>query len=219
MILSLDTEQAGGRCLSLAMVVSNFQFIPPLPAEPDRTINNLTGTVMTMAAARGCEPKEADAGTVVVPQNSTGCPMIHLIEGIMGAVVHSGPKRMMLHAFVEGDAFADVESFIEAGPGIYGIEALTKVRYVEIPRAQLEPMIKESVHVREWIRLHHLRIIMQLSRRIVTLAATSPAARYRHFVNLYPDLVNRLPQYQIASILGISAESLSRVRGRLSRKK
>lgn len=219
MILALDTGRPDGRCISLAMVVSNFQFIPPLPAEPDRTINNLTGAVMTMAAARGLTPTEADAGAVIVPQNSASCPMIYLIEGIMGAVVHTGPKRMILHAFVEGDAFADAESFIEAGPSVYGIEALTKVRYIEFPRAQLESMIGESVHVREWIRLHHLRTIMQLSRRIVTLAATSPAARYRHFVHLYPELVNRLPQYQIASILGVSAESLSRVRGRISRKK
>lgn len=200
------------------MVVSKFQFLAPAPAEPGKSLDNLTGKVIEMAAAQGCTVKEAVAGEIVLAQDAMVSPMFLLLHGIMGAVVRTGRKRMTLHAFVEGDAFADVESFIGAGPSIYGIEALTATKYLEIPRPILQHMGRESPEVFQWVQLHHLRMILQLSRRIVTLAATSPIERYRQFVRLHPALVNRLPQYEIASILGISAESLSRVRRRISQR-
>jgi len=43
----------------------------------------------------------------------------------------------------------------------------------------------------------------------------SPEERYIHLVNTKPDLINRVPQHQIASYLGITPESLSRIKKRI----
>ena len=55
-------------------------------------------------------------------------------------------------------------------------------------------------------------------RRSTSLLTLAPDERYRTFVNARPEVARRVPQYLIASYLGITPESLSRIRGRLVKK-
>ena len=48
-----------------------------------------------------------------------------------------------------------------------------------------------------------------LQRRIIMLMSESAIDRYNHFVSTYPTIVQRVPQYMIASYLGITPEALS----------
>tara|TARA_B110000503_G_scaffold38223_1_gene62728 strand:- start:7909 stop:8070 length:162 start_codon:yes stop_codon:yes gene_type:complete len=51
------------------------------------------------------------------------------------------------------------------------------------------------------------------------LMSSSAVERYQHFVETYPDIVQRGPQKMIASYLGITPEALSRLRNEISREK
>ena len=54
--------------------------------------------------------------------------------------------------------------------------------------------------------------IRQLQNRVNALLGSTAEARYLEFINLYPNIILRVPQWMIASYLGITPESLSRVR-------
>lgn len=58
--------------------------------------------------------------------------------------------------------------------------------------------------------------IRQMQRRINLLLGASAETRYLDFIKMYPDLLLRVPQWMIASYLGITPESLSRVRKELA---
>jgi CRP-like cAMP-binding protein len=60
--------------------------------------------------------------------------------------------------------------------------------------------------------------IRQLQKRINLLLGASAEKRYLDFISLYPDLTLRVPQWMIASYLGITPESLSRVRKELAKR-
>ncbi|SDR11243.1 cAMP-binding domain of CRP or a regulatory subunit of cAMP-dependent protein kinases [Chryseobacterium soldanellicola] len=60
--------------------------------------------------------------------------------------------------------------------------------------------------------------IKSLQDRINSLLAETAEERYMKFIKMYPDLLLRVPQWMIASYLGITPESLSRVRKELARK-
>ncbi len=60
--------------------------------------------------------------------------------------------------------------------------------------------------------------IRHLQKRINLLLGATAEKRYLDFIQLYPDLLLRVPQWMIASYLGITPESLSRVRKELGRK-
>jgi len=50
---------------------------------------------------------------------------------------------------------------------------------------------------------------------LATYITTSPEERYLNVLKYRPELLNRVPQYQLASYLGVTAESLSRIRKRI----
>jgi len=66
----------------------------------------------------------------------------------------------------------------------------------------------------EYLLQNHIR---QLQRRIHLLIGASAEQRYLDFIDLYADLSLRIPQWMIASYLGITPESLSRVRKGLAK--
>lgn len=58
-----------------------------------------------------------------------------------------------------------------------------------------------------------------LQQRIIMLMSASAIERYEHFIETYPDIVQRVPQKMIASYLGITPEALSNVRRKRIQKK
>jgi CRP-like cAMP-binding protein len=60
--------------------------------------------------------------------------------------------------------------------------------------------------------------IRHLQKRINLLLSASAEDRYLQFVKMYPDIMLRVPQTMVASFLGITPESLSRVRKELARR-
>ncbi|GJM32212.1 MAG: cyclic nucleotide-binding protein [Saprospiraceae bacterium] len=70
-------------------------------------------------------------------------------------------------------------------------------------------------HYNEKLLQNHIR---HLQKRINLLLGATAETRYLDFIGLYPDLTLRVPQWMIASYLGITPESLSRVRKELARK-
>lgn len=58
--------------------------------------------------------------------------------------------------------------------------------------------------------------ILHLQNRINSLLSASAESRYLDFINMYPDIQLRVPQIMVASFLGITPESLSRVRKQLA---
>jgi CRP-like cAMP-binding protein len=59
--------------------------------------------------------------------------------------------------------------------------------------------------------------ILHLNRRVRLLLGASAKVRYLDFITLYPDVLLRVPQWMVASYLGITPESLSRVRRDLAK--
>ena len=55
---------------------------------------------------------------------------------------------------------------------------------------------------------------IKLQERLLQTISSSAEERYQSFINTYPHLINRLPQIQVASFLGITPEFLSRLRHR-----
>ncbi len=62
------------------------------------------------------------------------------------------------------------------------------------------------------------RRVAVLQKRVLMLLSASAKERYLYFLELYPELPNRVPQYMIASYLGITPQALSTIRAKLAKK-
>ncbi len=168
------------------------------------------------AIAQGATLEQVDAGGFLLEQGATARHLYILREGMCSATTEIESRKYTLDVFLAGYVFTSMESLFLGGPSSFAIEAVTASQYVAITRPVLDALMQD-LNVRIQLGLHHQLTNMRMTRRLMDLMTTSPAERYQRFVSERPDLVARLPQYMIASMLGISPESLSRVRRRLAK--
>jgi CRP-like cAMP-binding protein len=186
---------------------------------PDIVANIFTAPddeIADMATRYGCRTKTVAAGAVILRQGAVADRLYDLRKGLLCATIRTKGKHLTLDIFVEGNLFTATESMVFGSPSAYAIEALDPSEYVEIPRETFERMLDEQPRLHHQVAVHHRLWNARMTRRLIELMTTSPLERYRSFVREHPDLLNRLPQYRIASMLGISPESLSRLRKRIA---
>lgn len=169
-----------------------------------------------VATRYGCRTKAVRAGAVLLRQGAVADRFYYLRKGLLCATIRTKGKHLTLDIFLEGYFFTSIESLVFGRPSAFAVEALTTAEYIDIPRAAFERMLEEQPRLHEQVEVHHRLWNARMTRRLIDLMTTSPIERYRNFVREHPDLLNRLPQYRIASMLGISPESLSRLRKRIA---
>ena len=111
---------------------------------------------------------------------------------------------------------SDRESMYYNQPSSYFIQAIedTFVSIIsEDDITQLSLSSTEFLKFNNRLLNNHIR---QLQKRIIMLLSANAEERYLDFIKVYPDLTQRIPQTLIASYLGITPESLSRVRKELA---
>ncbi|PWK28001.1 CRP-like cAMP-binding protein [Arcicella aurantiaca] len=103
-------------------------------------------------------------------------------------------------------------SFTSQIPSIEYVEALENAELLMLSFQDLQMMYKLSHKWERMVRLLAEYSYNEQQQRIYSLIALSAQERYESLVQNRPDLIQRVPQYIIANYLGISPETLSRIR-------
>ena len=131
---------------------------------------------------------------------------------------HEGDEVILQFA-VENWWLSDMVSFTEQVPSLLYIETIEDTELLQITFQNKELLFKEIPKLERVFRLLVQRAYSVLENRFFTGLTASAEERYLNFIKKYPVLPQRVPQYQIASYLGITPEALSRIRASLLRKK
>lgn len=142
------------------------------------------------------------------------------------AYVHAGVFRVYVldekgteynkHFFTEGRFPGSMTALLRGEPSGYCIDALEDAVIIEIDHGGFRRLLRE----REDLKLFHIHYLerhwlLDKDAREVSLVQEDASARYRRFLREYPELATRLPQYHIASHLGITPTQLSRIRKKM----
>lgn len=127
-------------------------------------------------------------------------------------------KEHILSFAPESWIVTDRESVYFNQPSEYFIQALEPSQVILLDEFFFTTLSQQFPKFSDFNnRLLHNHI-RHLKKRIKLLLSAVAEDRYLEFLKMYPDIVNRVPQTMIASYLGITPESLSRVRKELVRK-
>jgi len=127
-------------------------------------------------------------------------------------------KEHILQFAPEGWIVSDRESMFFNKPSKYTIDALENTTVFILKQElleQLEKEIPEFSVLNSTLLNNHIR---HLQNRVMLLLSATAEERYLSFIKMYPDIIARVPQLMVASYLGITPESLSRVRKELASK-
>jgi CRP-like cAMP-binding protein len=125
-------------------------------------------------------------------------------------------KENILQFATENWIVSDRGSVFFQEPSTYYIDAIEDTLTVMLDDNfvnKVEEINKNFRKQNETLLQNHIR---HLYKRVSLLLGASARVRYLEFVNMYPDIILRVPQWMIASYLGITPESLSRVRKALA---
>lgn len=169
--------------------------------------------------AENCTIKDAKKDEFLLRENEY-CKHTFFVEsGLLRQYsIDSKGKEHTISFAPENWFVSDRESVLFNEPSPYYIQALEDSKVVLIDEdfiTLLSEKIPAFIKFNNKLLHNHIR---HLQNRISMLLSASAEERYLEFIEMYPDILLRVPQTMVASYLGITPESLSRVRKELVRK-
>ncbi|MCC7380871.1 MAG: Crp/Fnr family transcriptional regulator [Deltaproteobacteria bacterium] len=144
------------------------------------------------------------------------CTRIAFVErGLLIAYSVESGRDVSCDVFSEGDFATDYVSFLGQTPSTVDLVALEPCSLLTVSREALDRLYDEFPAVDRLGRRIAEAQYIGVVRRASALLTQTPAERYQAFARQRPDLLDRLPQYLLAKWLGITPESLSRIRRRI----
>lgn len=124
----------------------------------------------------------------------------------------------ILKLSVEDWWLADFESFYHLTPSQYNIQAIEDLEILQVTNAQVEEFFKPISAFSAMMEVIKQNNAIANQNRMQAVIRYTAEERYADFVSNYPHFLQRFPQNVIASYLGLSPETLSRLRKKINSK-
>lgn len=166
-----------------------------------------------------CKTISVKKGDFILRQGESCSHTFFVEQGLLRQyTIDDKGKEHIIQFAPENWFITDRESVYFKKPSNYFIQALEQTRALLLDEnfiLQLSFKSKNFVEFNNKLLHNHIR---NLQKRINLLLSATAEERYLDFIQVYPDIMLRVPQIMVASYLGITPESLSRVRKELARK-
>lgn len=153
------------------------------------------------------------------PGDTIGCATFVNSGLFRDYMVNEKGLEYTLQFAVAGWWTGDFGSFIYGKETNFYIEALEDSEVLTISKSSWEDLLIEAPFYLQYHRKLIERILTFTQNRLLEAYSTNAETKYLNLIATFPDILNRVPQYMIASYLGMSRETLSRVRRLFSRAK
>src|SRR5690554_3699756 len=150
-------------------------------------------------------------------QEGEVCRYIGYVNSGVLTIDNKGAEHVIQFA-IEDWWVSDLNSFLSGLPATYNIDALQDSELLLLEKNAREELLNVCPKMERFFRLLLEANQVAVRQRISDSLSASAEERYLKFIKTYPKLFEQVPQNQIASYLGITPQSLSRIRKELSRK-
>lgn len=112
----------------------------------------------------------------------------------------------------------DLYSFLCDVPSQYNVDCLEETEVLQISKPDLDLLYIQAPGMNQYFRILFQNAYISFAQRTSSSLSKPAMDRYREFKEKYPYIEARVPDHQIASFLGITPQSLSRIRRQLAGK-
>jgi CRP-like cAMP-binding protein len=162
--------------------------------------------------------KELKKGEHLLEAGNVCRHIIFIETGLVRYYINNDGVEQTTYFNKENEFVCDNMSFLTQIPSFVNIQALEDSTVWMISYAGIQQFYKEVTTGERFGRLAQEQVFVSAASQIGSLYTDPPEVRYNKFISNYPDVAQRIPQYYIASYVGIKPQSLSRIRKRISGK-
>lgn len=143
----------------------------------------------------------------------------YVLKGALRAyLLGNNGEQYTISFAVEDWWITDFNSYINQVPATLFVEALEDTTLIQIEYNSEQLLLTQIPKFERFFRIITERSFNFSQQRVLSNISKSAEERYLEYAAKYPDIVNRVPQYALASYLGFSTEFLSKIRKRLTSK-
>lgn len=154
------------------------------------------------------------ARTLLLEEGRVADRLYLIRKGCLRLFFCNDGKEITFQFFFEGDFVASFDSLHKRQPSLFSLESIEAAELSAIKREDFYALVERIPSLR---RAYEEKLIERFrAYRLLFLSRikNTPRQRYEELLKEHPDIVRRVPQHYIASYLGITPVSLSRIRNR-----
>lgn len=153
---------------------------------------------------------------IIIPTDTLCLDVFFVAKGILRAFSYADGKDITFWIGAEGAVAVSMQGYINNRPGYENIITLEDSVLYHITAPRLHALYNNDIHLANWGRRFAEKELLRTESYLIPQLFTTGRERYETFLNEHPDLLNRIPLENLASYLGLTPVSLSRIRGMMA---
>jgi len=160
--------------------------------------------------------REYKKGHLLVKEGQYFKESYFVVKGVLRQFRNIDGEEKVSSFYMEDEVVHSVTAASRHKVSSFNLECLENCRISVVSFEEEKEMYKRFPRFERMCRLNTEKHLLEYQEQMSLYMASSPEERYKNILNEKPELLDRVPQYQLASYLGIKPESLSRIRKRLA---
>lgn len=158
--------------------------------------------------------KEIAAKTTLLREGEVSKTAFHIKKGCIRSWFNSNGKDITFQFFFEGSGVSSVESFRSGQSSMFSLESIESCVIDYISKKDFQYILDHSPILKQEIEEQIFKRLIFYQKLFLSRIKNNPQERYLELIKQQPEILKRVPQHYIASYLGITSVSLSRIRNR-----
>ncbi|SMD14593.1 Crp/Fnr family transcriptional regulator [Pedobacter nyackensis] len=154
------------------------------------------------------------AKTVLLNEGAVAQRIYFIKKGCLRLWFNNDGKDVTFQFFFENQSVASIESFRNHIPSQFSIETLEPCVLLSVTKERFYAILDKSTALRKEMEDYSFDRLLSYQYLFLSRIKDSPQKRYEQLLKEHPEIFQRVPQHYIASYLGITSVSLSRIRNR-----
>lgn len=152
--------------------------------------------------------------TILLEEGKIAQKLYLIRKGCLRLFFYNEGKDITFQFFFEGDFVASFDSLYRRTPSLFFLESIEPAEVQAIKRDDFYNLVEHNPLFRQQYEERLIDRFHTYQQLFLSRIKNTPQQRYEELLKEYPNIIQRVPQHYIASYLGITAVSLSRIRNR-----
>jgi CRP-like cAMP-binding protein len=158
--------------------------------------------------------RQVSSKTILLNEGDISTRVHFIKKGCLREWFNKDGKEITFQFFFEGQAVASIDSFMNNQPSLYSIESIEPSIIYSMNKNSFDQIYQSIPEFKEEFQKFIFQRFRNYANLFLSRIKDSPKERYNDLIRNQPEIIKRIPQHYIASYLGITPISLSRIRNK-----